>query len=463
MSFGEGTVGKRRLPWSAALLALISSLVAAPGPAGSVTLPLRFGPPVLVSPGVASAWEPLLLIDRFGNHFIAARKDLPQLILAPDPRSPTLTRSMSWLWVSTDGGNTFGNMPGYPLDVENHDWGYEPDIALDDAGHLYMADQTYADSTITRWTVVGLGRYAIDYHRPLLPTAQPIDDRPWLAAHGDGKVLYMSQAGAAFLNPFGRSGGDAYGGGRYSVYRSGDGGTTFDLIGHALRDSGGCRPAADHRPGSTLFYVACTNDGDAQGPLEFPVSIGTLWAYVSEDDGGTYSRYPIGTYNAEAETFDWPLVTVAPNGDVYVLHVDAGVVSGSGGSLEILTNRLNLYRSTDRGRTWSRQDITPAEGRYRWGWLTVSPDGDLAIGIHHRPDKASPWRVYASVFTPGSIPSLVSVDEAHPVDAASSPEPPSEYVGLAFAPDGTLGVAWTRIESLGGVEFKRIYFARALP
>jgi hypothetical protein len=421
-----------------------------------------FTAPVQVSPDAASTWEPTMLIDRFGNIFITARKDTSptQLVLSPDDRSPTATRSMSWLWASSDGGQTFDNVHGLPLDIENHNWGYEADIALDDAGHLYMADQNYADSTLTRWTVSGLGDFAFDYHRPLIPSGQPVDDRPWLAAHGDGTVVYMAQAGAPQLNPLGREGGEAYGPGRYSIYHSTDSGTSFDLIGRALAQSGGCRPAADHRPGSKLFYVACTNDGGAQGLFEIPQGRGTLWAYVSEDDGASYSRYRIGGYNAYAETYDWPVTAVGPDGDAWVLHVDAGIVDYSQSPVKVVTNRLMLYHSTDQGRTWSQQDITPAEGRYRWGWIDVSSDGRLAIGIQHRPDDSSPWRFYASIFHPGSIPELVALDV---VDEASSPEPPSELVGIAFAPDGTLGVAWTRVEPVGPLGGFRVYFSRSLP
>ena len=451
----------RRVPKAALVGVLfLAAIVAVPG-AGSAQVPsLNFGPPVLVSPDPSWTWEPTLLIDRFGNVIITARKTLEQLVIAPDPRSPTLTRSMSWLWMSADGGKTFDNMHGYPLDLENHSWGYEGDIALDDVGHLYLVDQTYADATISRWTLTGRGTYDFDSYRPLIPTAQPIDDRPWLAAHGRGAVLYIAQAGAAALNPFGRGGGDAYGTGRYSAYHSTDEAASFDLVGHSLRESGACRPAADHRAGSKLMYVVCTNDGGEQGLTETPHGEGTLWAYVSADDGKSYARYRVGQYNADAETFDWPLVAVGPNGDVWVLHVDADKVKRSGGSLEILTNRLNLYHSRDAGRSWSRQDITPEEGRYRWGGLTVSATGRLGLAIQHRPNANSPWRVYAAVFRPGSIPTLVSVDEAHPVDVAESPEPPSEIVGVGFAPTGWFGVAWTRMEPLGPTQVPRVYFAR---
>lgn len=441
-----------------ALALVCAAALGAPSAGGADPGPLVFGPPVLVSPDAASTWEPTLLIDGFGNFFITARKDTSptQLVVSPDDRSPTLTRSMSWLWVSTDGGQTWDNMHGLPLDLENHDWGYEADIAVDEVGRLYMADQNYADSTITRWTISGLGQFTFDYHRPALPTAQPIDDRPWLAAHGDGKVFYITNSGSGFLNPFGRGGGPAYGQGRYSVYRSTDAGNNFDLIGHMLRQSGGCRPAADHRPGSTNAYIVCTNDGGAHGLLTPPQNPGRVWAYATENDGASWARYPVGTYNADFDTYDWPLVEVGPDGDVWALHIDTGEVTDG----VVVTNRVNLYHSVDHGQSWSLQDITPEEGRYRWGWLTVSPDGLLGLAIHHRPDATSPWRVYASVFQPGSIPELVPVDV---VSDASNPEPPSEIVGIDFAPDGTLGVAWTRVEQVGLLEGFRVYFARSLP
>jgi hypothetical protein len=411
---------------------------------------------------MSEAWEPSLLLDRFGNIFIAARRASTNLAVAIDDRSPTMTRSSSWLWVSSDGGRTFTDLPGYPLDVQNHEWGYEGDFALDDAGHLYFVDQTYADVTVSRWTVTGKGSYSLDMHRPLLPTAQPVDDRPFLASHGNGKVFYIVNTGDATLNPFGRDGGDAYGAGRFSVYRSTDGGATFDVIGHSLRESGACRPAADPRAGSTFVTIACTNDGGVQSPLDTPHGRGTLWAYVSGDDGGTYVRYRIGDYNADAETYDWPLVAVGPDGDVWVLHIDADKTeTAEDGTVGIVTNTLNLYHSSDRGRTWSRQNITPASGRYRWGTLAVSADGDLGIAVQHRPSATSPWHAYAASFRPGSMPVLTSIDEAHPIDAATAPEPPSELMGLAFAPDRSLIATWTRVEKLSGLKFRRIYLARS--
>src|SRR6266568_9230500 len=71
-----------------------------------------FGSPVKVTPTPGFGYEPSFVADRFGNMFATAHKENWQLVLAPDINSPTYTRSMSWAWVSTDGGHTFDNIPG---------------------------------------------------------------------------------------------------------------------------------------------------------------------------------------------------------------------------------------------------------------------------------------------------------------------------------------------------------------
>lgn len=71
-----------------------------------------FGPPVKVTPELGYGYEPTVVVDRFGNIFATAHKENWQLVLAPDINSPTYTRSMSWAWVSVDGGHTFDNIPG---------------------------------------------------------------------------------------------------------------------------------------------------------------------------------------------------------------------------------------------------------------------------------------------------------------------------------------------------------------
>src|SRR5213593_2028470 len=140
-----------------------------------------FGPPVKVTPELGYGYEPTVVVDRFGNIFSTAHKENWQLVLAPDINSPTYTRSMSWAWVSIDGGHTFDNIPGLTsLSLEQHEFGDEGDMTFDDANHLYYVDTNVADDTFTRWSVSGAGlqNITLDFTRPLVPSAQLVDDRP---------------------------------------------------------------------------------------------------------------------------------------------------------------------------------------------------------------------------------------------------------------------------------------------
>src|SRR4051794_4477178 len=404
-------------------------------PAGS-----KWTTPVKVTPTNGYGYEPSFIVDGYGNLFATAHKENWQLALAPDANSPTQTRSMSWAWLSTDKGKTWKNPPGLtPLSVEQHLVGDEGDMTQDDAGHIYYADTYAGDITLTRWTTNGLNNITFDFTRPAVPTPED-DDRPWVIAHGNGHLFYFANAGNKVVN-----------GGRYTVHASYDGGVTFDSVGVPLPDSGWCRPAADHRPGSKLVYVACTNDG------------GKLYSFVSTDDGHSFQRYNMGTYNNDDGTQSWPAIQVGPDGTVWALYVDSNDV-GDGGIPN--TNQIYLFRSTDSGKTWSKQDITPVRGRYQYAWLSLSADGKkLGMGVYYRPNADFAWSVAGITWAAGGKvdgKNLLSLDPKHPVAPMENAEPPGDYLGSYFLPGGKLGVIWTRISlwtSATTLE-RDIYFAR---
>src|SRR5437763_1247624 len=219
----------------------------------------------------------------------------------------------------------------------------------------------------------------LDFGRPLIPTAQPVDDRPWVTAHGNGHVFYLGNEGDKVTYPLGQGSGSGFGPGRYTVYQSYDGGQTFDPLGYTLKDSGWCRPAADHAAGSPYVYVFCTNDGGSDDVISDVNKTGTLWAYVSADDGHTFSRYKAGSYAALDSTTSWPTVEVAPDGSIWALYVDGRLDSNG----DPVTNRLVLFHSINHGQTWTKKDITPLTGRYEYAWLSVSPGGTkLGLGVY---------------------------------------------------------------------------------
>src|SRR5436190_4410786 len=250
---------------TAVTIGFVAILLVAPSLAGrtaAVGGGASFGQPVQVTPDLGYGYEPSLVVDPYGNIFATAHKENWQLVLGPDPNSPTFTRSMSWAWTSVDGGKTFVDIPGLTaLSLEQHQFGDEGDMAFDDASHLYYVDTNVVDDTITRWSVTGpgLSNMTLDHTRPLIPSAQLVDDRPWVTAHLDGHVFYLGNEGDKVTYPLGQGTGSGFGPGRYTVYRSTDGGLTFDPLGYTLKDSGWCRPAA--APSSQYVYAVCGNDG----------------------------------------------------------------------------------------------------------------------------------------------------------------------------------------------------------
>lgn len=427
--------------------------------------------PVKVTPDNGFGYEPSFVADQFGNLFATAHKENWQLVLAPDTSSPTYTRSMSWAWLSTNAGASWGDIPGLTaLSIEQHEFGDEGDMALDDAQHLYFVDTNVTDDTFTRWKATGLGQVALETTRPLIPAAQFLDDRPWVIAHGDGHVFYFGNEGDKVTYPLGAQ-GVGCGAGRYTVYPSLNGGDTFNSLGCTLPDSGWCRPATDHRAGQHTVYAVCGNDGGSNDVFSATNPKGTLYSYTSLDDGQSWSRSVVGTYQALDSTFSWPTPVVGPDGTLWALYVDAHHLECSTDITGATTcdpdsNRIMLYQSTDQGATWKGKDITPKPGRYRYAWLAISPDGKkLGVGTYFTPNSTTtPWRVYGAVFAPWQKPQLVSLDENNPVAAAGS-EPPGDYMGSYFLPTGQLGVIWTRVElSVPGVATvtRDIFFARTM-
>ena len=400
----------------------------------------KWNAPVRITPANGYGYEPTLLVDKYGNAYATAHKENAQLVLSPDPNSPDGVRSMSWMWWSKDNGITWPNTPGLSqARVEDQQPGDEGDLAQDDAGHIYFVDTYLADITLTRWMSNGLGQVRFEFTRPIAPSPE-VDDRPWITAHGNGHVFYFANDGT-----------QAADGGRYIVHASYDGGLTFDHVGVVLPESGWCRPASDHRAGMHTVYAACSNDA------------GKLYSFVSHDDGRTWQRYDMGTYNDADATQSYPTVEVGPDGTVWVLYNDSNDLD-EGGTPK--TNRLYLFKSSDRGKTWTKQDVTPVTGRYQYAWLALSADGKkLGLGVYYRPNPEFSWEVAGVTWNAGSLPdarNFVSLDKDHPVSPKERTEPPGDYLGSYFFPDGKLGVVWTRfvLWTDQATLLRDIYFAR---
>jgi hypothetical protein len=445
----------RKIAGAAAGAVALAALAALTMPSTAAPSGARFGAPVKVTPDLGYGYEPTVVADKYGNLFATAHKENWQLAVGPDGRATAQTRSMSWAWWSHDNGKTWQNLPTGPGDAFSHNFGDEGDMASDDAGYTYMVDTNVTDITFNAWKASGKGEVSWSSSLPLAGFAEPVDDRPWVTAHGDGKVFYFGNEGnkshpSAGKPPLSGDGSDANGNGRYTVYRSLDHGATWDHLGFQLKDSGWCRPAADHAKGSKYVYAVCGNDTD------------TVWSYVSADDGKSWKRYQIDEYEPAA-TDSYPTVEVAKDGSIWALHVS----KGDNGEL------LKLYHSKNHGKTWTKQNITPKTGTYVYSWLGVSPDGKkLGMGTYFRASNSAPWKVYGAVWTPGAKPVLTSLDDKHPAAPATEDSPPGDFLTANFSLDGKLNVVWTRIVGQAPVNDptgaaphnieRDIYYARSL-
>jgi hypothetical protein len=451
--------------------AVVVVVVAQPASAGGKSLAPTFGTPVrLPTFQSCGGYEPGIAIDGYGNIFVTAHKQNHCLAAALDPSAPDGVRAQSWLWTSSDGVN-FTDMPGLTaLRADQLDVGDEGDVALDDAGHLYFVDTKVVDDTFARWSVNGLGisNIALDFSRPVVPSLMPVDDRPWVTAHGASTVLYAGNEGDKDSYNVGSTAAGCTGavtpplpgqpasGGRYTVFMSYDGGVTFNPVGCTLPDSGWCRPAADHRPGSHYLYLVCTNDARADDNVNNPgtpgFTAGTLWAYVSADDGLTWQRHRVDGYNSNLPSgsntngdITWPSVTVAPNGDVYALF--ANPISDANQTK--IGTKLFLYRSTDHGATWARQDVTPPNpGLIRYSWMALSGDGHtvgVAYFTHQTVDGN--WHVYAGTSRAFGAPVYYSLVD--PVEVAPGGDFAfGDFFEIAFDPAGRLNAVYTRCTEL---------------
>jgi hypothetical protein len=462
----------------------------APGAAAAGSRVPHWTDPVQLSPDVCGGYEPGMVIDKYGNIFVTAHKQNQCDAAASDPNSPYMARAASFLWTSTDG-QTWTDVPnttaaGVPEPYQA-DVGDEGDLSMDDAGNLYFVDTKVKEDSFTQWSVTGPGtsNMALVQHSPVIGTIQAVDDRPWITSHGTSTVMFADNEGDKDSNPVSaQNSASGCGPGRYTVYMSHSNGTptSWDHVGCELPDSGWCRPAADHLSGSNYIYVVCNNDGGADDNVHNPgdqgYTVGTLWAYVSADDGATWSRYKMDSYNTDFPgnvDYTWPSAVVDKNGYVYALHVaydtgnDAGLgttmTSSSGETRYEKTAHMLLYRSTDHGKTWAKQEVTPPNaGLIHYSWMAVGSDGRIGIGyfdhshaIAPNPNYGQPnhptaskntinygdWHVYGGISPAFGQPVTYSI--ADPMEVAPVGNFAfGDFFEVAFDPSNLLNIVYTR-------------------
>lgn len=319
--------------------------------------PITFREPIRL--GTGQGYEPGIEIDSVGTIFVTAHK-----------RSITNegNRLSSWIWRSTDAGLTFQDMGGL-MGATDKAFAFEGDLAVDAKDRLYYVDTWLADNHFYRFADHGA---TLDMFRPAVPTYE-VDDRPWLAAHHDGYVYYLSNTGYKHD-------------GRLTIHRSTDGGLTWD-VGFTFARSGwgfiDADPNSDYVYGfmDDLFYgTGVLGNGTA------------LFAWISADRGATWKQVKVADYEVGASGAGFPNVAVSPvDGAVYTIWLDGD-------------ERIRMGRSTDHGTTWTVYEVAPFKGRFAYPWVTVGPTGDVGIVFQADPAAVTGGSsfVYGMVWRPES-------------------------------------------------------------
>jgi hypothetical protein len=392
---------------------IVALLVAADSPAVQPDpCALQFGTPVQLTPALATGYEPGVEVDSQGTIFVTAHKG--GAIAEPDDGALG-ARGASWLWRSVDGGRTFLAMDGL-MGATRESFAFEGDIAVDARDRMYFADLTLADNHFYRYSERGA---TMDLYRPLLASAQG-DDRPWLAAHHDGVVYYLSNARAA-------------GTGNVVLHRSTDAGATFDTVGFTFPGSGlghiAADPNSDHVHVFTNDWLFFGDDGDGD--------TNTAVVWTSADRGSTWKSVEVFDY----ETGDAAVPPTNNNGMI------GGAVSPKDGSVAFVEidgeqRKLRLARSADRGATWTVADVAPFAGIYSTPWVAFSPQGDLGLIFEADPDDPGyeeGAHVFAMLWRPDGSHVFGRV---HPKTTNPIGPGQADFFQLAFTPDGRIVTAY---------------------
>ena len=333
--------------------------------------------------GFGVGYEPSLSIDSKGNMQITAHKDLrwggegtPFGIILGGPLDSWYACEdgemtswdywASWFWVSTDNGTTWGHGDSFeptPGNLANSAIGSvtgggseclgdEGDIAVDENDVVYYLDTTLEDNWWHRFTEGGES-YEMGSVCQRMNT-MAADDRPWVAAQGDGIIHYLGNSGASPPECTGDSG-------RYWYYHSENGGNTFS---QCFAMPGGWSTISSEKNGSYVYVAQEDADSDS----------GFVHIRISDDYGrGTGPGPSDGSWAAPKELGPrngncpegYPVVNNNEAGTVVVVWADCP--SGDLGAWD-----MRMAISYDHGETWGESwSIAPDWGDS--GGITMYP------------------------------------------------------------------------------------------
>jgi hypothetical protein len=351
---------------------------------------LAFEAPVQVNPD-NEGFEPSLRVGPEGNVYVAAARGF----LTSDEGELA-----SPVWRSSDGGATWQPLQT-PLDQRERVKGIEGDLAVDGAGNVYFLDTWGGDNVLTSWSADGTFRSI----RPLHGTLG-LDDRPWLAAQGDGILYALTNTVAPLPPPTGQPAPA-----RFWLYASLDGGATWTL-GTGFPAGGYCHVAASPIDVGVVA-VACIGPPAGVNPGR-PDPFVDL--HLSEDYGASWVSTQVSA-SPRDPAGAFPSITFGTDGRIAATWVEAD-------------GRIGVV--LQGAEAWGRLDIEP-ETDVASPWVATGPNGSLAVAAYAAGQAG--WRLDA--WRHDGAAWMHAVADDGPLGEL----PPADFFQCAFAPDGLLHIA----------------------
>lgn len=335
---------------------------------GPLPLDLPTFEPTRLLDEMRAGGEPVIAITPKGTILVAAHPGYTHTRYPPGPNLVLPTTGQSYLWRSTDGGETFQavGLPMAPDGMGPRGLGQgvsDPDFAVDAEGRVYLTDLeglvaasvSWSDDDGATWL---LGNDVASTYGPM--------DRQWLATHGTD-VYFMANY---FLAE--------------RVLKSEDRGLTW-------KEAGRANCAGDllvHPDGAIL--VGCATGID-----------------VSEDGGATFEERSVPGAHSNARAMTEPAVDAA--GNVYTAWADSDGVWAAG--------------SPDLGKTWWPSVKLAANGTNVWPWIVAGDEGRIAVVWYHADDPAGPERARGDWFVDAGYVLDAHTSAPRVAHARVTPEP----------------------------------------
>lgn len=386
----------------------------------------------------ALAWDEPVKVQQYGTAYepSLAIDSFGRLYVAAHKGDPTNegTRLSSWLWMSEDGGSTWRDLPS-PGQAHTAFAGIEGDLAVDAGDRVYFVDTYLGDNTFSVWQAREDG-VTWESSRSAHGTTG-LDDRPWLSAAGDGVLYYLGDHLLSQVpSPEGAATGSMQGS-RWWFYRSMDGGLTWSP-GLALGDV-----AFGSLVGAEVgnFSGMCNLDADRRTPGTLGVVCTTdngqgLFFLRSVDHGATWERIDVDLFDSRPG-YLFPSVAMRPDGGAVLAWIDDD-------GFDDLPGRVKLA-VLDAQAQAVVQDVTPYEGSFGNLWVAVSVEGNVLVNVHGSPAIEGAGHVWSLHAITGQLSGGSVADIRHATvhaDIGMGAFALGHFIQNAFAGDGTAYVAY---------------------